>query len=120
MGDLPAYYEDLIKSQRKEIRLWWVWVICVALVGAAIAVYGVVSRSGATPDLVKSLGGAFFAACAAFPYKNIPPRRERIVSYVRLKQFFEKENISEEEERLFFLNLAHESAKVTVQRGLNA
>lgn len=117
---LPAYYEDLIISQRKEIRLWWMWVVCVALGGAGLAIYALLFPSGALPDLLKGIGGAFISTCATFPYKNIPPRRERIISYDRLRRYFESKKISEEEERQIFLNLGVEALKVTVQRGPNA
>jgi hypothetical protein len=117
--DIVGYYEDLIKNQRREIRGWWLWVILVALGGASMTIYGLVSPSGPTPDLYKTLAGAFLTAFASFPYKNIPPRRERIVTYCLLMQFFKSREISQEEEHQLFMDLAKESGKVTVQRGPN-
>jgi len=94
-------------------------VICVVLGGAAIVISSLLFASGATSDLIK-LGGAFIGVCAAYPYKEIPPRRERIASYTELKRFFETAEISVEEKRQMFMNLAAEAFKGAMQRGPNA
>jgi hypothetical protein len=117
--DFAAYYESLIQIQRKAIRSWWVWVICVVLGGAAIVIGSMVFASGATSDLIK-LGGAFIGVCAAYPYKEIPPRRERIASYTQLKHFFETATVSDEEKRQLFMNLTADAFRGAMQRGPNA
>jgi hypothetical protein len=114
--DFAAYYENLIQIQRKAIRSWWIWVICVVLGGAAMIISSLWLASGTTSDLIK-LGGAFIGVCATYPYKEIPPRRERIASYTQLKQFFETADVSAEEKRQLFMNLTAEAFKGAMQRG---
>jgi hypothetical protein len=117
--DFTDYYENLIEIQQKAIRSWWIWVICVVIGGAAIVISSLVFASGATSDLIK-LGGAFIGVCAAYPYKEIPPRRERIATYTQLKSYFETAKIPEEEKHQLFMNLTAEAFKGTMQRGPNA
>ena len=117
--DFAGYYDNLIQIQQKAIRTWWIWVICVVLGGVAILVSSLLFASGATSDLAK-LGGAFIGVCAAYPYKEIPPRRERIASYTQLKQFFELAVVSDEEKRQLFMSLTAEAFKGAMQRGPSA
>lgn len=117
--NFAAYYENLIQIQQKAIRSWWIWVICVILGGAAIVVSSWVWSSEAT-SLFTKLGGVFIGVCAAYPYKEIPPRRERIASYSQLKQFFETAEITDEEKRQLFMSLTAEAFKGAMQRGPNA
>lgn len=117
--NFAAYYENLIQIQHKAIRSWWVWVICVILGGAAIIISSLGLDSGTRSDLIK-LGGLFIGVCAAYPYKEIPPRRERIATYSQLKQYFETARVSEEEKRQMFMGLTAEAFKGAMQRGPNA
>lgn len=119
MSYLAEHYNDLIANQRREIRGWWVWVILVGLGGGVILLTGFINRSGASADWYKVCAGAFLAACGTFPYKNIPPRRERILTYQRLKTNLEKTKLSEEDEQRVFREITLEALRETVKRGPN-
>ena len=119
MSHLADHYRDLIANQRREIRGWWIWVVLVGVAGGAILLTGFISRSGAAADWYKVCAGAFLAACGTFPYKNIPPRRERILTYQRLRANLENARMSEEDEQKVFREITLEALRETVKRGPN-
>ena len=60
---------------------------------------------------IVGMGGVFIGALAAFPYKEIAPRRSRIITYALLKQGFEKFPNLSDEDRKRLRDLADETIK---------
>lgn len=118
MDDLINHFDEVIRSLRKEIRGWWIWVTLITVAGAAVIIYGLVFlKSSTTPDLYKTFAGVVLSAFAVFPYKNIPPRRERIATLGFVRTALKTGTISDDDKRQIVMSLTAESLKVTVQRG---
>jgi hypothetical protein len=98
--DFASYLEEQINIQQQAIRSFKWSVAALVLVGLVIVTVSLFDISkGIAPDLIKLGGGAFMAALATLPYKEIAPRRERIKCYGFLKAKFEvAETLSEEEQ----------------------
>jgi len=60
---------------------------------------------------ITGIGGLFFGTLAAFPYREIAPRRSRITTYFLLKQSFERFSGLPEEDRKRLKDLADEAIK---------
>jgi hypothetical protein len=90
--DYAPYFEEQIKIQREAITSFKRWMVALVLLGILI-VLGVVifnQRLSEVASPVIGIGGVFISSLAAFPYREITPRRSRIVSYDLLRRNFEK------------------------------
>jgi hypothetical protein len=107
------YFEGQIEVQQRAIRSYRVWVTILIVVGLGIIVYSFISSvKEMSSDLIKTGGGIFTAALAALPYKEITPRRERIVAFSLLKTEFRKD----EELPPEILELAMETIRENLKR----
>ena len=120
MDDLINHFDEIITALRKEVRGWWIWVTFITVAGAAVIIYGLVLlKSGTTSDLYKTFAGVALSAFALFPYKNIPPRRERIATLGLVRTALVTGTLSDDDKREIFKSLTTESLRVSVQRGPN-
>ena len=111
--DYVPYFEELIIIQEKAITSFKRWAGGFVLIGIlviAIALGLNVRIQGVASQIV-GIGGVFIGALAAFPYKEIAPRRSRILTFVLLKQGFEKFPSISDEDRKRLRDLADETIK---------
>ncbi|MEK6325548.1 MAG: hypothetical protein AABN33_28230 [Acidobacteriota bacterium] len=90
--NFASYFEDQIKIQQQAIRSFKWSIAALILLGVGIITVSLIidTAKGLAPDLIKLGGGIFMAALATLPYKEIAPRRERIICYTHLKDGFER------------------------------
>ena len=101
ISNFASYLEEQINIQQQAIRSFKYSIALIMLVGVGIIIVSLIidTAKGFAPDLIKLGGGAFMAALATLPYKEIAPRRERIKCYSFLKGKFEAaETLSKEEQ----------------------
>jgi hypothetical protein len=111
--DYAPYFEEQIKIQRDAIISFKRWMAGFVLLGIVI-VLGVVvfnQRLSGVASPVIGIGGLFISSLAAFPYREITPRRSRIVSYDLLRRNFEKLNQLPLEDQQKLKELAIETIK---------
>ncbi len=111
--DYAPYFEEQIKIQREAIASFKRWMVGLVLLGILI-VLGVVIFNQRLSDIaspVIGIGGVFISSLAAFPYREITPRRSRIVSYDLLRRNFEKLNELALEDQQKLKELAIETIK---------
>ncbi|MBD0325858.1 MAG: hypothetical protein ICV68_05470 [Pyrinomonadaceae bacterium] len=111
--DYVPYFEEQIKIQRDAITSFKRWMVGFALLGILI-VLGVIifnERLSQVASPVIGVGGVFISSLAAFPYREITPRRSRIVSYDLLRRNFEKLNELSLEDQQRLKELAVETIK---------
>ncbi len=115
--DYVPYFERLIFIQEKAIISFKRWAVAFVLIGLSVLgvtllsstmlgakIQGIVSQ-------VTGMGGLFISALAALPYREIAPRRSRIITYALLKQGFERFPDLSEEDRKRLRDLADETIK---------
>jgi hypothetical protein len=111
--DYVPYFEELITIQEKAIMSFKRSAGVFVLVGLVIIALAVLlsSRIQGLASQMVGMGGVFIGALAAFPYKEIAPRRSRIITYALLKQGFEKFPSLSDEDRKRLRDLADETIK---------
>ena len=115
--DYVPYFEDLIIIQEKAIVSFKRWAGGFVLIGLSIIALALILNTripGVAPQIT-GIGGVFIGALSAFPYREIAPRRSRIVTYVLLKQGFEKLPRLSDEDRKRLRDLADEIIKRQIQ-----
>ena len=90
--DFASYFEEQIKIQQQAIRSFKWSIAALTLLGVGIITVSLIidATKNSAPDLIKLGGGIFMAALATLPYKEIAPRKERIICYTHLKDGFER------------------------------
>jgi type II secretory pathway component PulL len=79
------FLEEQIQIQREAISRWQRWFLVLVIGGLAILILGLfVGKAGLAGAETMKLAGAFVGVIAVFPYREIIPRRERIVTYTLL------------------------------------
>ena len=114
--DYVPYFEDLIIIQEEAIVSFKRWAGGFVLIGLSIIALALILNTripGLAPGIpqITGIGGVFIGALSAFPYREIVPRRSRIVTYVLLKQGFEKLPSLSDEDRKRLRDLADEIIK---------
>src|SRR5262245_3754878 len=111
--DYVPYFEGLISIQEKAIVSFRRWTLGFVLIGATIIGLAVVPNSPfrGVVSQITGIGGLFIGALAAFPFREIAPRRSRIVTFALLKQGFEKFSSLPAEDRKRLRDLADETIK---------
>jgi hypothetical protein len=111
--DYVPYFGELISIQEKAIVSFKKWAggfILIGLMIIALALIMNVWIQGAVSQIV-GVGGVFMSALSAFPYREIAPRRSRIITYYLLKHGFEKFPSLSEEDRRRLRDLADETIR---------
>ena len=111
--DYVPYFGELINIQETAISSFKKWAAGFVLVGLMILVFALLlyTRIPGVASQIVGIGGVFMGVLAAFPYREIAPRKSRIVTYALLKQSFERfQNLSEEDRRRL-RDLADETIK---------
>jgi hypothetical protein len=111
--DYVPYFHDLITIQERAIVSFKRWAVGFVFIGLTIIVLAVILNTkiqGLAPQVV-GMGGVFIGALAAFPYKEIAPRRSRIITFGLLKQGFERFPNLSDEDRKRLRDLADETIK---------
>jgi|SRR5262245_7207931 len=111
--DYVPYFEELIIIQEKAITSFKRWGYGFVLIGLVNIVLALIlnTRMQGVASQIFGLGGLFFGVVAAFPYREIVPRRSRIITYALLKQGFEKFPNLSDEDRKRLRDLADETIK---------
>ena|ERR1041384_7290704 len=113
--DYVPYFGELISIQENAIASFKRWAggfvfIGLVILVSALLMYTRVPGGGGASQVV-GIGGVIMSALAAFPYREIAPRKSRIVTYSLLKQGFEKFPDLSEEDRKRLRDLADETIK---------
>ena len=117
MINYRRFLEDQIRIQREAIARWRRWFVSLILAGAAILVAGLlISETGVAGAETLKLAGTFVGVVAVFPYREIIPREERIVTYSLLLSGVRTYNtLTIDEQRRLFV-LLDEAIKETLKR----
>jgi hypothetical protein len=112
-----SFFEEQIKIQEQAIRSfkWWIAGLVLSGIGIILIASLLDITQNIKSDLIK-IAGFFVAALAAFPYKEIAPRRERIAFYKCLKHNFEETRDSSSNDRQMLMQLAIDAMKETMKR----
>jgi len=112
--DYAPYFQELITIQERAIMSFKRWAVGFVFIGVMIIALAVILTElkiqGVASQIV-GMGGIFIGALSAFPYKEIAPRRSRIITYALLKQSFEKFPNLSDEDRKRLRDLADETIK---------
>lgn len=114
--DYVPFFEEQINLQREAIVSFKRWMGGFVFAGMLIILCAVVfnkSLPGVASQIV-GVGGVFIGALAAFPYREIIPRRSRIVTYNLLKSSFERLDNYSAEDQQRLKALADETIKKTI------
>jgi hypothetical protein len=106
-------FEELINLQKSAISSFKKCVSVLLLIGLIIIAGAALLYSqlkGLAPSIV-GIGGFFISGCAAFPYREIIPRRSEIIRYGHIKRRLERFNTLTDEERKRTLDLADDLLK---------
>ena len=116
--DYVNYFEDQIKVQQQAIRSFKLSIVILVLVGLIVILLSIVidTAKGFAPDLIKIGGGAFTAALATLPYKEISPRRERITLYKFIKESLTIVETLPLEERQRIMQMAIDAMRENMKR----
>jgi hypothetical protein len=111
--DYIPYFETLILIQEKAITSFKRWAGGLVFTGLCIIVLALVlnTRLQGVASQIIGIGGLFIGGLATFPYKEIAPRRSRIVTYGLLKRSFERFLDLSDDDRRRLRDLADETIK---------
>lgn len=111
--DYVPYFRELISIQEHAIVSFKRWAGGFVFLGLTIVALAVMlnSRIPGVASPIIGIGGIFMGALAAFPYREIAPRRSRIVTYSLLKSSFEQFPRLPEDERKRLRDLADETIR---------
>ncbi len=104
--ELISLQESAISSFKKCVRV--LLLIGVVIITGAALLYS--QLKGLAPSIV-GIGGFFISGCAAFPYREIIPRRSEIIRYGHIKRRLERFDSLTDEERKRTLDLADDLLK---------
>lgn len=111
--DYAPYFEEQIRIQYQAIISFKRWMIGFVLLGLLI-ILGVIlfnQRLTSVASPVIGIGGVFISSLAAFPYREITPRRSKIASYDLIKRSFENFNELTPDDQQKLKDLAIETLK---------
>jgi hypothetical protein len=114
--NFAGYFDEQIRVQQRAIRSYRLCIVPLVAVGMGLIVYSLVLEKDTASDIIKLGGGIFATALAALPYKEITPRRERIVVFTMLKQHLENMEDLPIEERQLFEQMAIDAIKENLKR----
>lgn len=103
-GELIKLQESAISSFKKCVSVLLL-IGLVIVVGAGLLYAYLEQAKGVAPSIV-GIGGFFITGCAAFPYREIIPRRAEILKYSQIKRQLERFDRLSEDERKRTLDLA--------------
>ena len=111
------FFQEQIRIQEQVIRSFKWWVAGLILSGIGIILFAALMdiTQDLKSDLIK-IAGLFVAALAAFPYKEIAPRREKVALYKCLKQNFEETINVPTNDKQMLIQLAIDAMKETMKR----
>jgi hypothetical protein len=111
--DYVPYFGELIYIQEEAISSFKRWAGGFVFIGVAILVFALVmyNRFPGVVSQIVGVGGLFMGALAAFPYREIAPRKCRIVTYTLLKHGFERFQDLSDEDRKRLRDLADETIR---------
>lgn len=116
--DYVPYFEDQITIQEQAIRSFKRWITGFVVLGAAVVATAIVltlKSLGGIASPIISLGGVFIGTLAAFPYREITPRRSKIRSYGLLKSSFLQFSTLPPDEQEDLKDLAIETIKNNIK-----
>lgn len=105
-GELISLQESAISSFKKCVSV--LLLIGLVIITGAALLYS--QLKGLAPSIV-GIGGFFISGCAAFPYREIIPRRSEIIRYGHIKRRLERFDSLTDEERKRTLDLADDFLK---------
>jgi hypothetical protein len=111
--DYVSYFQNLISIQEKAIVSFKRWAGGFVLIGLAVISFAIALNAwlqGVASQII-AIGGLFVGGMAAFPYREIAPRRSRIVTFILLKNGFEEFPRLSDEDRKRLRDLADETIK---------
>ena len=110
--DYVPFFGELITIQENAISSFKKWAGGFVFVGFMIIVFALLmhQRIPGVASLT-GIGGVFMGVLAAFPYREIAPRKSRIVTYALLKNGFERFQDLSDEDRKRLRDLADETIK---------
>ena len=115
--NFAPYFDEQIKVQQRAIRSYRLWIVPLLVVGIGLIAYSLrTSGSEIASDIIKLGGGIFTTALATLPYKEITPRRERIVFFTMLRKHLENIEELPADERQLFLQMAIDAIKENLKR----
>ena len=115
--DYVPYFEEQIKIQQDAIVSFKRWMVGFVLLGMLIIVGTITfnNKLGALASPIFGIGGLLVSTLAAFPYREITPRRSKIGSYLLLKRSFEKINDLPNDEQQKLKELAVETIRNNIK-----
>ena len=115
--NLAPLLEEQVRIQAEAISLWKRWMVGLVLAGITIIISAQLFPivGSANSDVLK-IGGTFIGVLAAFPYREIVPRKERLATYKYLLNRFMSFESLNKDEQLALLSLANEALKETLKR----
>jgi hypothetical protein len=111
--DYVPYFGDLITIQEDAIASFKKWAGGFVLVSLMVVVFALMmyQRIPGVASQIVGIGGVFMGVLSAFPYREIAPRKSRIVTLTLLKRGFETFQDLSEEDRKRLRDLADETIK---------
>jgi hypothetical protein len=115
--DYVPYFEEQIKIQQDAIISFKRWMTGFVVLGVGVIAGAIIFNTklpGIASQIV-AMGGVFIGALAAFPYREITPRRSKIVSYDLLKRNFQNFSNLPDDDQQKLKELALETVKNNIK-----
>lgn len=102
--------EEQVYSQQRAIALWKRWIFGLVISGLIILFSAQFFAIGgpAAGDIVK-IGGAFISVLAAFPFREMISRNERLQLYMALCNRFKSFDLLSKADQAVLLSLANDA-----------
>lgn len=109
-------FEEQIKIQEKTIQIFKLLILVLLIVGISILLIATILFIKDRQIEIISIGGFFISALSTIPYKEIPPRKERIATYKYLIKNFEENQDASSSEQEMLMNITTDAIKETMKR----
>lgn len=116
MHSLHGLLDTQIGIQKDAIYGYRMASGALFLLGIAFIAFALSVPSAFAADIIKAAAGLFGIAFSALPYKEIPPRRERIATYTHLKTALLSFDSLSAEEQQSLLDLVKRAIDETLRR----
>jgi hypothetical protein len=109
--------EEQVYIQQRAIVLWKMWIFGLAFSGLIILFSAQLFAIGgpAAGDIIK-IGGAFISVLAAFPFREMVSRRERLAVYMSLSVRFKSFESLSKPDQTALLSLANDALREALKR----